>query len=56
MNSMEEKYALMNSIRDMQNKGYYVWEIARKLRGFIPSLFMRFLAIRKNYIPYYREP
>lgn len=31
MNSIEEKYALMNSIRDMQNKGYYVWEIAREL-------------------------
>lgn len=31
MNSIEEKYALMNRIRDMQNKGYYVWEIAREL-------------------------
>lgn len=30
-NSIEEKYALMNSIRDMQNEGYYVWEIAREL-------------------------
>lgn len=31
MNSMEEKFALMNNILDMQNKGYYVWEIAREL-------------------------
>lgn len=31
MNSIEEKYALMNSIRDMQNEGCYVWEIAREL-------------------------
>lgn len=30
-NDILEKYALMNSIRDMQNDGCYVWEIARKL-------------------------
>ena len=31
MNSIEKKYALMNNIRDLQNEGYYVWEIAQKL-------------------------
>jgi len=31
MNSIEEKYTLMNNIRKLQNEGYYVWEIAREL-------------------------